>query len=71
MTRSVPFDGGDAFSIGWKHIMEEPPAPQMTTRYEKAFYAVAADDPESDITVVITVYPPDPDMWTRDFRRRR
>jgi hypothetical protein len=34
-------------------------------------HVVAADDLESDITVVITVYRPDPDMWTRDFRRRR
>ena len=34
-------------------------------------HVVAADDPESDVTVVITVYRPDPDMWTRDFRRRR
>ncbi len=34
-------------------------------------HVVAADDPESDINVVITVYRPDPDMWTRDFRRRR
>ncbi len=37
----------------------------------RPLHVVAADDPESDITVVITVYPPDPDMWTRDFRRRR
>ncbi len=37
----------------------------------RPLHGVAADDPESDITIVITVYPPDPDMWTRDFRRRR
>jgi len=38
---------------------------------ERPLHVVAADDPESDITIVITVYRPDPDMWTRDFRRRR
>ena len=37
----------------------------------RPLHVVAADDPESDVTVVITVYRPDPDMWTRDFRRRR
>ena len=37
----------------------------------RPLHVVAADDPDSDITIVITVYRPDPDMWTRDFRRRR
>ena len=37
----------------------------------RPLHVVAADDPASDITVVITVYRPDPDMWTRDLRRRR
>ena len=37
----------------------------------RPLHVVAADDPESDITVVITVYRHDPDMWTPDFRRRR
>jgi hypothetical protein len=31
---------------------------------------VAADDPDSDITVVITVYQPDPELWDHDFRER-
>ena len=38
---------------------------------DRPVHVVAADDPESDITIVITVYHPDSDMWTRDFRRRR
>ncbi len=37
----------------------------------RPLHVVAADDPESDIIIVITVYRPDPDVWTRDFRRRR
>ena len=38
---------------------------------DRPLHVVAADDPESDITIVITVYHPDPDMWTPDFRKRR
>lgn len=34
-------------------------------------HVVAADDPQSDITVVITVYRPAPDLWEPDFRNRR
>jgi hypothetical protein len=37
----------------------------------RAAVHVAADDPESDITVVITVYRPDPERWEPDFRKRR
>ena len=38
---------------------------------DRPVHVVAADDPESDITIVITVYRPDPDLWMGDFRRRR
>ncbi len=37
----------------------------------RPLHVVAADHPESDITIVITVYRPDPDLWTSDFRGRR
>lgn len=33
-------------------------------------HVVAADDDERDVTYVITVYEPDPDLWTDDFRRK-
>ena len=33
-------------------------------------HLVAADDDERDVTFVITVYEPDSDLWTDDFRRR-
>lgn len=34
-------------------------------------HVVVADGPRSDITFVITVYEPDPDLWSPDFRSRR
>lgn len=37
----------------------------------RPIHVVAADDPRSDITVVITVYQPAPELWEPDFRKRR
>jgi len=42
--------------LGW--VLNEP------------LHVVAADDVDSDITVVISAYRPDPDLWSCDFRRR-
>lgn len=32
---------------------------------------VAADNPEADETIVITVYEPDVELWDDEFKRRR
>ena len=37
----------------------------------RPLHVVAADEPDSDITFVITVYQPDPELWSPDFRSRR
>lgn len=37
----------------------------------RPLHIVAADDPDSDTTIVITVYEPSPDYWEADFKRRR
>lgn len=37
---SVPFDGEDSFSIGYKHIMEEVPEPDLKTADQRALFAV-------------------------------
>jgi hypothetical protein len=42
--------------LGW--VLNEP------------LHVVAADDLDGDITVVISVYRPDPDLWSPDCRRR-
>ena len=34
-------------------------------------HVVAADDPASIITFIITVYEPDPTQWEPDFKQRR
>ena len=38
---------------------------------ERAIHVVAARDPRTRACYVVTVYPPDPDLWDTDFRRRR
>ncbi|PSQ91232.1 MAG: hypothetical protein BRD43_00270 [Bacteroidetes bacterium QS_4_64_154] len=55
---------------------EATPFPKYTmlgwTRYgSRPLHVVAADDEEKDVTYVLTVYEPDPDLWTDDFREKR
>ncbi|MDH3289519.1 MAG: protein kinase [Gemmatimonadota bacterium] len=40
LTGQVPFDGEDAFSIGYKHIMEPIPEPPLQTPEERELFAV-------------------------------
>jgi hypothetical protein len=37
----------------------------------RVLHVVAADNPDEDMTIVITTYEPDPALWSPDFRRRR
>ncbi len=36
----VPFDGEDSFSIGYKHIMEDLPEPEMETAEQRVLYDI-------------------------------
>ncbi|MSR05932.1 MAG: PEGA domain-containing protein [Gemmatimonadetes bacterium] len=40
LTGSVPFDGEDSFSIGYKHIMEDLPTPQLRSAEQRDMYEV-------------------------------
>jgi serine/threonine protein kinase len=40
LTGSVPFDGDDSFSIGYKHIMEEIPTPPLETYDQRTLFEV-------------------------------
>ena len=40
LTGSVPFDGEDSFSIGYKHIMEEIPAPPLETYDQRTVFEI-------------------------------
>jgi serine/threonine protein kinase len=40
LTGRVPFDGEDSFSIGYKHIMEELPVPELETQDQRDLFGV-------------------------------
>jgi len=40
LTGSVPFDGEDSFSIGYKHIMEEVPTPPLESYDQRTLFEV-------------------------------
>ena len=40
LTGSVPFDGEDSFSIGYKHIMEEVPVPPLETYDQRTLFEI-------------------------------
>ena len=48
---SVPFDGDDSFSIGYKHIMEEVPTPELETDEQRELLPIIqrmmAKDPDN------------------------
>jgi hypothetical protein len=40
LTKSVPFDGEDSFAIGYKHITEAIPTPQLKTPEQRALFRI-------------------------------
>src|SRR2546430_5504953 len=40
LTGSVPFDGEDSFSIGYKHLMEELPTPPLDTPDRRELFEI-------------------------------
>src|SRR3989441_11711413 len=40
LTGSVPFDGEDSFSIGYKHIMEELPTPRLDSMEKRELFEI-------------------------------
>ena len=49
----------------------DSPARHGTYDRGRPIHVVAADDKRGDITYVLTVYEPDPDLWTDDFREKQ
>jgi serine/threonine protein kinase len=42
MTAHVPFDGDDSFAIGYKHVMEDPAPPELTTPEHQKLWTVVS-----------------------------
>jgi len=43
----------------------------LAWRGHRPIHVVAADNHDDRVTIVITVYEPDPTLWETDFRTRR
>lgn len=53
---------------------DEMPSPSrliLGWRGKRLFHIVAALNPPEDELIVITVYEPDPALWSHDFRKRK
>ena len=59
-------------TIGW-YERDRPYASRLVLGWSggRPLHIVAADVPKDQITIVITVYQPDANLWTPDFRSRR
>ncbi|WP_423816344.1 DUF4258 domain-containing protein [Salinibacter grassmerensis] len=55
------------YVLGWV----DSPARRGDHDRGRPIHVVAADDEEASITCVLTVYEPDPDLWTDEFRKKQ
>ena len=51
--------------------MPEPSRLILGVQGKYPFHVVASENVETDETTIITVYIPDPDKWSKDFKSRR
>ncbi|MFT3894760.1 MAG: DUF4258 domain-containing protein [Anaerolineales bacterium] len=51
--------------------MPEPSRLILGFQGKRPFHIVTSENPEADETTIITVYLPDPNQWTKDFKKRR
>ena len=51
--------------------MPEPSRLILGFQGKRPFHIVTSENMEKNETTIITVYLPDPQKWTRDFRKRR
>lgn len=51
--------------------MPEPGGLVLGFRGKHPFHIVASENPKTNEVIVITVYIPDPEKWSKDFKRRR
>jgi len=51
--------------------MPEPSRLVLGFQGKRPFHIVTSENPDINETTIITVYIPDPQKWTKDFRNRR
>ncbi|MBC7815056.1 MAG: DUF4258 domain-containing protein [Burkholderiales bacterium] len=43
----------------------------LAWRKSRPLHVVAADNPDDQVTIIITAYEPDPSLWEADFKRKK
>jgi uncharacterized protein DUF4258 len=51
--------------------MPEPSRLILGFQGKRPFHVVTSESIETNVTTIITVYLPDPNQWTKDFKNRR
>lgn len=51
--------------------MPEPARLILGYQGNRSFHLVASENPEENVTTIITVYLPDPRQWNKNFRSRK
>ena len=51
--------------------MPEPSRLILGFQGKRPFHVVTSENPETNLTTIITVYMPDPNRWTKDSKNRR
>jgi len=51
--------------------MPEPSRLILGSQGKRSFHVVTAENQETNVTAIITVYIPDSDRWKKDFKSRR
>jgi len=51
--------------------MPEPSRLILGFQGKRPFHVVTSENPETNVTTIITVYIPEPDKWNKDFKVRR
>ena len=51
--------------------MPEPSRLILGFQGKRPFHVVASENPQTNETIIVTVYIPDPNKWSKDYTRRR
>lgn len=63
-------EAGDTIA-DYSSEMPEPSRLILGFQGKRPFHVVTSENPVTNVTTIITVYLPDPNQWTKNFKNRR